>query len=182
MMSGIWMLTSTIYYLIDFQLRFFGGDVYSNTMAVALVGIPASLFSGYLVQKAGVKISLIVFSTITVVGSILLITLFNYKSLMPYMIFISKGGIAAMFSVTYIANSQLFPAIFAGTAFGIGNFSGKMMSLFAPMLAELEEPIPLYIVSVLAVLLFMVSLFLKPPPIESPSKTKTLTSDSLLTK
>ena len=85
LMSAIWMLTSTVYYLTDFQLRYFGGNVFSNAMASALVGIPSTLCSGFMVQKVGVKVSFIVFSTTTIVGSVLIITLFDYKSLMPYL-------------------------------------------------------------------------------------------------
>jgi len=64
---------------------------------------------------------------------------------MPYMLMLAKGGVKVTFDICYLANSTIFPAIFAGTAFGFCNAGAKIASILSPMLAELDPPTPMSI-------------------------------------
>jgi len=64
------------------------------------------------------------------------------------MVALAKGGVQATFDICYLANSFLFPAIFAGTAFGICNAAAKISTILAPMLAEFAPPLPMIIFSI----------------------------------
>ena len=65
--------------------------------------------------------------------------------LIPYMLSFAKGGVKVTFDICYLANSTIFPAIFAGTAFGFCNVGAKVATILSPMLAEVEPPVPMII-------------------------------------
>jgi hypothetical protein len=64
-------------------------------------------------------------------------------------------------SLCYFANSFLFPAIFAGSAFGFCTVGAKLISILAPLMAELSPPLPMIILIGLASLGAVLSLLLK---------------------
>ena len=70
---------------------------------------------------------------------------------------------SASFNTCYLANSQIFPAIFAGTAFGLCNLGAKLATILAPMLAEVNPPAPMIIFVCTALLAGVLSLFIQIP-------------------
>ena len=65
------------------------------------------------------------------------------------MIMATRFGVSATFNISYLANAQLFPAIFSGTAIGICNFFAKTSTIIAPMLAEIHNAAPMTVFAVL---------------------------------
>ena len=61
------------------------------------------------------------------------------------MVALAKGGVQATFDICYLANSFLFPAIFAGTAFGICNAVAMFSAIFSPIAAEMNGSLPMLI-------------------------------------
>jgi hypothetical protein len=47
--------------------------------------------------------------------------------------------------VNYLAVVELFPPLARGTCAGICNTSGRVFTIFAPMVAEMNQPLPSYI-------------------------------------
>lgn len=76
------------------------------------------------------------------------------------MLTLAKTGVKVTFDICYLANSHLFPAIFAGTAFGICNIGAKIATIFAPMIAEIEKPIPMATFTIVALIAALLSLFI----------------------
>jgi hypothetical protein len=74
---------------------------------------------------------------------------------------LAKGGVKMTFNIVYLANSQIFPAIFAGTAFGICNIGAKLATIFSPYMAEVDPPTPMIVFTILAVIAAVLSLFVK---------------------
>ena len=54
--------------------------------------------------------------------------------------------------INYLSIVQLFPTLFSGTASGICNFVGRLATIGSPIIAELEAPIPMFM---LAIMLFL---------------------------
>lgn len=46
-------------------------------------------------------------------------------------------------NLDYMSVSRLFPNEYVATVFGIANFFGYTLTIFAPICAELPEPIPM---------------------------------------
>ena len=55
----------------------------------------------------------------------------------------------------------MFPAIFAGTAFGWCNIPAKIITVFAPLVAEVSPPTPMITFTVLALIAAVVASFIK---------------------
>jgi hypothetical protein len=66
------------------------------------------------------------------------------------------------FMAIYLATADIFPTLFCGTAFGVCYFFSSLISVLAPMVAEIKEPLPIVIFVSLNIIGFGVSLGLIP--------------------
>ena len=55
---------------------------------------------------------------------------------------ITKLGIASAFNIIFIAHTDIFPVLYATTAFGICNFVAKIFTSASPVIAQYEQPLP----------------------------------------
>ncbi len=78
------------------------------------------------------------------------------------------------FNICYFANSQIFPAIFAGTAFGICNLGAKIATIFSPYMAEVDPPLPMIIFTILAISAAFLSLIIRAEPEAIDAKAKVM--------
>jgi len=61
----------------------------------------------------------------------------------PILVLVSKFGIACAFNIIYVSHSTVFPIAFAATALGFCNFFARLFSAGSPVLAQIEEPLPM---------------------------------------
>jgi nitrate/nitrite transporter NarK len=138
-----WMASSFNYYLVNIAMKYGLGDIFVNTFVSMASEIPVTLLSGVLVHKFGLKKTLFSMFTVAVAGAVgLLVLPIDQVSLVPIFILLGKSGVSGTFNICYLANAQIFPAIFAGTAFGICNIGAKLATILAPLIAETSQPIP----------------------------------------
>ena len=135
-----------------------------NNLISGLSDVPVAIFGGFLYHKAGLRVVLLLFFMISSFGAFSLVIFRSYLTLVPIMLAIAKGGVKVTFDICYLGNSFLFPAIFAGTAFGFCNAGAKISTIFSPLLAEVEPPIPMIVLSILTSSGAISSLFLKTAP------------------
>ena len=57
-------------------------------------------------------------------------------------LFIAKFGIAFTFLINYLVVIELFPTLFRATSAGFCNFSGRLFTIAAPIVAEMNQPTP----------------------------------------
>ena len=62
---------------------------------------------------------------------------------MPIFVVIAKFGISGGFTIVYVCNSDVFPTLFCSTAIGICNFASRLLTIFAPQVAEVNPPFPM---------------------------------------
>ena len=65
------------------------------------------------------------------------------------------------FNTLYISNNRLFPTQFLATSFGIVNLISHLVTVGAPMVAEIKDPLPFLIFLSNAVAAIISSLFLR---------------------
>ena len=100
-----------------------------------------------------------------IAGSVSLLILGDdHVDLIPVFILLAKCGVSATFNICYLANAQIFPAIFSGTAFGICNIGAKLATIFAPLVAEVDPPIPMILFTCTAFLAGIISFFINTKP------------------
>ena len=61
----------------------------------------------------------------------------SMTGMFPCFIMIAKLGVCGTFNLVYIGNIDLFPTLFCSTAMGICNFFARLVSIAAPMTAEI---------------------------------------------
>lgn len=121
-----------------------------NTSVASASEIVAYILGGISYQKLGIRVTLISAFAISCLGSIALnIWGADHENLVPFMIIATRFGVSATFNICYLANAQLFPAIFAGTAIGICNIFAKLSTIIAPLLAEVKDPIPMTVFAII---------------------------------
>ena len=67
----------------------------------------------------------------------------------------------ANFNVLYVGHRNFFPLVFSGTAMAIVNVFARTLTTMAPVVAEIKQPIPVVIISILGVLGALISFFVK---------------------
>ena len=164
-MVYFWIASSFSLYLVNYSIKNLSGDFFLNNLISGVSDVPVGILGGYLYHKFGLRIVLFSFFLIALLGGITLIIFSeSNESLVPIMIAFAKGGVKVTFDICYLGNSFLFPAIFAGTAFGFCNAGAKISTIFSPLLAEVEPPIPMIVLSILTSSGAISSLFLKTAP------------------
>jgi hypothetical protein len=161
-MVFLWMASSFNVYMIGFYMKYIPGSIFVSTLTACLGDIPLSISGGILYHHYGPKVAMPIFLAVAICGSISLITWADsVKALIPVIVLITRSGIKATFDSCYLANSTIFPAIFAGTAFGICNIGAKVTTIFSPLTAEVPNPIPMIIFSGLSGLALIAALQLR---------------------
>lgn len=154
----LWMAASFNLYMIGFYMKYIPGSIFVSTLTACLGDIPLSIAGGFLYHHKGPKVAMPIFLTVAIFGSISLITWADYvKALIPVVVLITRSGIKATFDSCYLANSTIFPAIFSGTAFGICNIGAKVVTIFSPLTAEVQNPYPMIIFASLSTVALMAS-------------------------
>lgn len=152
------MAASFNLYMIGFYMKYIPGSIFVSTLTACLGDIPLSIAGGFLYHHKGPKVAMPIFLTVAICGSISLITWAdNVAALIPVVVLITRSGIKCTFDSCYLANSTIFPAIFAGTAFGFCNMGAKIVTIFSPLTAEVQKPFPMIIFSCLATVAIVAS-------------------------
>lgn len=71
--------------------------------------------------------------SLSVIGALLMVILATeYIYLVPVFLTILRIGIAGSFNLAYLANVDVFPTLFSGSAIGICNFFARICTTLAP--------------------------------------------------
>lgn len=137
----IWTSGSFNYYLIAYQLKYIQGNLYVNTIVSSTSEVCAFIFSGVLINKYGLKRTLVGSYILAIIGMSALtfdLQKTGIKMLLPLCILGSKFGVACAFNVAFVSNVQLFPVSFVATSMGYCNIFSNVGTIFAPYVAELK--------------------------------------------
>ncbi len=97
---------------------------------------------------------------IAAVGATIYLFMFTNLSLVPVFIVCSRIGTMMAFNVVYASNNQFFPTRYLATTFGIVNFISHLISVGAPILAEVPHPLPFLVFLANTVIGMVASVFL----------------------
>lgn len=164
-MIFVWAASSFSNYLLNYSIKNIPGNFFLNNLISGFSDVPVAILGGYLYHKFGLRIVLFLFFMISLCGGIAIIIFGESdQNVVPIMIAFAKGGVKVTFDVCYLGNSFLFPALYAGTVFGICNAGAKISTILSPMVAEVGPPIPLIIFCILTASSAFSSLFIKAVP------------------
>lgn len=63
----------------------------------------------------------------------------------PMLVAFCRIGCSMSFNIGYVSVSKLFPTEYVTTVFGIVNMFSHLITCFAPLMAEVPEPIPMVV-------------------------------------
>ena len=162
LMAVFWTASSFNYYIITFYLKYIPGNIFVNTSLSCIAEIISYLCSGVVMNIFGVKISFIISYILAAVGGILLVIFFNAEGiLIAVFVLFAKFGISFAFNLTYLATPQMFPTALCTTAFGICNIFARFSTVLSPLIAELPDPAPMSIFSIVCIASAFLPLFLR---------------------
>ena len=155
LLTWIWVTVSFNYYLIGLFLKYLPGDIFANTLASSISELLAVSMSGILLQWFDIKHAMSLLFIISAASGVWLIHVSSNSEYTALIIMTCKFGIAATFNCVYIATSAMFRPSVSATAFGLCNFFARLATVMAPFVAEMDEPIP---ISLLTITCFTASL------------------------
>jgi len=95
------------------------------------------------------------------VGGTLYLILFEHEWLIPVLVCFSRVGGSMSFNIGYISVARLFPTEFVSTVFGIVNFVAHIVTVGAPLVAEIRDPYPFMVFTFNAFIAIFISTRLK---------------------
>ena len=90
-------------------------------------------------------------------GSILLMIDWNNLEMVPLYVTIAKFGISSAYNMIYIASVALVPTILSSTVFGYCNVVARVLTIFAPEVAEQAYPFPMILCIMLVLIASIIS-------------------------
>jgi len=98
-------------------------------------------------------------------GVVVLAEVSGVKWMIPVAVLMAKSSITTAFCLLFFTIIDYFDNHYLGFVLGINNFIGKMSSILSPIIAEINEPIPM-----LSCIMFCVVSFVSSLRLEQPSK------------
>ena len=172
-MVFMWSATLVNFYLICFLLKYFPGNIFINGFGYALSECIATVISGFLYDRVGVKMGFVISFLIGGLGGVAILiyevnTGFfgkDVEDLESFMVFailviVAKFGISSALNICFICNSDVFPVLFSATGCGICQFFGRTLTLLSPMIAEIQNLTPMLIYTILCFISMIGAFFL----------------------
>ena len=166
LMSGIWSITSFAFYLGKFQLTHVAGDIFKNSFFSSIADTIGHPFGFVVYRNMKTRFAFALLFGMSALGSFPLLfseaASQDYRDIVvPGCLFVMNFGIAAAFANLYMGHMDLFPIVFSTTSMGICNFIARTLTVFAPIIGEIDQPTPEIIFTTLCIVAFVLSLFVR---------------------
>lgn len=162
----IWFTTSGVYYGLSFNSTELSGNVYLNAALSSAIEIPAYVVAGYITERLGRKLSVILTMATAGVGCLVLASLLQagvttYAALLCGAL-LGKAGIAAEYAIIYTFTAELFPTNVRTLAIGVCSQAARIAGLSFPYLfLSAYHTVPPFIFGGTALLSAIVAFWLK---------------------
>lgn len=159
-----WCAASFFFYLLNFFIKYMPGDIFINSIISGLCCF-VMLLQGPMQQKLSSKLGQVISFLIGLSASIL-ICFFGKETqhvvLYSLVLLFAKSGAELAFGFVTLIHLELFPTNFLVTSYGICNIVCRMVTMFAPIVAEVPNiAVPLSFLIGLSFLGVMASIALK---------------------
>lgn len=132
------------FYMINFLIKQLKGDMAINSIVAQISDLTSCMGCFILYNNFKMKNALLLAFSVNIVGLGLLLVFRECDSvvLMPFLVFISRVGIATGFIMSMMAVISLMPTILTSTIFGGCLVLARVFTMAAPIVAEQPQPIP----------------------------------------
>ena len=149
------------FFLLSFYFKYFPGSIFTNSITFASADMISYFLSGLLMRCLNTNQMLILGQTISSTGAILYFFLYSNEVVVPIVILLSRFGNSVSFNTVYITNNRLFPVYLMSSTFGLLNFISHLITVGAPMVAEMPDPYPFAVFLANSLIALVSAVFLK---------------------
>lgn len=160
-----WVACSFNYYLLSYDIKNLGGDIFVNSSLIAFAGVTGKLLTLALRKYVSSRISMGVCFIVVLTFGFGLIFLKEGWMVSTCIGFVLMG-IGGAFTLCYFLNIEYFPPLFLAFAFSVTQFGARGMSIMSYLLADLEEPFPMILLCGTTGLALFSLIFLSKPDTE----------------
>ena len=156
LLTLIWMTASFNIMMLIMQVKQLPGNFEANMLAMAASDIPAALCAGFMVRQ-GFRPKILIasyalFSGLAALSMVLFSDIENSGIEMPILTAFAKMGTIAVYKSLYLTHPDFFPTLFAVTSIGIANLAARGFTIAAPLIAEVDYPMPMILFCTLSVI------------------------------
>ncbi len=130
------------FYLLNFYLKYFPGNIFQNSFYFACSDLTAFVLAGLFLQYTSMKTSIRIGAILGGTGGMLYLCLSDRLDLIPIMICLARVGQSIIFNTAIISVNRLFPITLVATAYGVVNFFAHLFACLSPFVAEIKNPFP----------------------------------------
>eukprot|EP00347_Sterkiella_histriomuscorum_P006274 403353395 len=137
-----WCAASFTFYLLSFFIKYMPGDIFVNSIVSGLCCF-SLLMEGPIQKKLSTKVGQSIsfaLGLIAAVGICFFDKHTNQVVLYSLVLLIAKSGAELAFAFVTLIHLELFPTSFLVTSYGICNIFCRMVTMFAPIVAEIPNP------------------------------------------
>ena len=163
-MCCIWSSSGFCYYLIDFYVKYFPGNVFINKGFFGLCDA-ASIVYIKMLEKKLIKVPLVIRFTLfmTIIFSLFYSAFAQFHLfLIPIIVGFTRLQTKALFAYSYHVNQFLFPTLMKGTAFSMTNFVSRPLIGMATFISEYTSN-PIMLVTILTTINIGSTFIIKEP-------------------
>ena len=151
------------YYLVSFYLKYAGGNIFINNLAIVVSEVLGNFSGGYIQSSLGTKKAYICLFSCALVLSIPLLYTQN-ALLIVFSVFCCKFSTEGAFLVAYNSNTELFPTLFVPFAFLSSGIISRLVTILASQVAEVKpEQVPIMIYMVCWLIAMFAALLIRKP-------------------
>lgn len=134
-MLFIWVATSVSYYITNFNVKYMKGDMFLNSIAMAVSECMSLFLAGYIFLKFGLLKAILSALACGTFGALLILFFEDHKDAMPIFVLITRFGIGSVFGLIYLGN-LIFPVKYASQTLGFCNTAARLFTVMSPVIAE----------------------------------------------
>lgn len=158
----VWVSTSFNSYMLGFNTRNMGGNIYTNNLVLPFMAMVGKLAAIPLKHFFSSKIVLI-FLVSFVAGFGFMLIIITDGPLVSVFIGLTQFGMAGSFAVSYAVTTEYFPALFLAFAFAVCQFGARGMTIFSYVLSDIKAPVPMIILCASSAVALIALFFLTKP-------------------
>lgn len=159
----VWVTSCFNFYMVNFQVKYFPGSFEVNTLVMTASDLPATILAGILTYNFSPRRVYVLFAglaSIAGLGILFLVDGDNPGYKLPVLCSCARVGTMGLFTSAWITHPRMFPTLFAVTSIGISNFCCRGLVIAAPLVAEIEHPVPMIVFTTLSIICCTTSMFI----------------------
>ena len=155
-----WSSSTFCFYITSFYIKYLPGDVYMNVIILCIADALSSIGAGVMSTALGAKRTLFLSFLLSSIGGFFLILAGKQEHMITILVLITRYGINSAFTLCYLITADYFPSIISSQIFGICNVFSRFSTIMAPLIAEVDPPIPMLVYCLVCTMTTFASMFL----------------------